>query len=641
MTGSWTAAHLLSLSHGLAAALVSISAFYTVGLLLLPRRLQASLSWTDSVVTGLTLYVVLCWVATSARHVPVIYVTLIFGVILWGLILVRFRSLQSAVGPLRENLEIRGWLAGFCVLYVYAYCLVLPPAGAALLALPPDGALDLVTYARYARQVLTFGTANIDLATFEYLRSPASAFVLAWHSLLFLGDPLDAGMPLLFMMAALFGAIAVDLARSLFGLSWRVAIVIAAIAVCAPMFRWTLATYSLGELLSATSVFYLVSVLGRAAASRSFNGSLFFGIAAGGTLLFFSTWSTVSSAGRIVRGVVEAARTFSPLSLLGLPGAIPSSSSATDVFPSAALVVLPFVPVAWAAAVCTIHRFSGFSQIGTVVDRQLAGALVIYVSLGVIIGNVAVQAVSSSRPIHWPGAWRELNTVGRVPFQSFTLKVADQPNGLSTALSMYYMPGRKAHVIGRGVALHELPFENVSRQEPMFIHNFGCDGVGHVDIVPAPGVGCLLMAPPSMTVGTLYRLNRTYLFLDSDPPMARDPGGRWNTQSTLNLRMTADPQRAGLDREMYLNILVDPFLPAGTGPFRLTVQWGKDRRGEVLVGERLWFSLPVGSQDWSGNRLWTAPVAIVFPEGRTILFQEVALTESPRGRVAEVIRDDR
>ena len=50
----------------------------------------------------------------------------------------------------------------------------------------------------------------------------------------------------------------------------------------------------------------------------------------------------------------------------------------------------------------------------------------------------------------------------------------------------------------------------------MFIQNFGCEGVGHGDTVSAPGVGCLLMAPPSMTVGTSYPFNRTFLFLDFD-----------------------------------------------------------------------------------------------------------------------------
>ena len=70
------------------------------------------------------------------------------------------------------------------------------------------------------------------------------------------------------------------------------------------------------------------------------------------------------------------------------------------------------------------------------------------------------------------------------------------------------------------------------------------------------------------------------------------------------------------------------------GTLRLMVRWGRNRRGEVMVGGRQWFSLPVGSDDWTGNRLWTVPVAIDFPDGSKILFQETALTESPRGRLA-------
>jgi hypothetical protein len=119
---------------------------------------------------------------------------------------------------------------------------------------------------------------------------------------------------------------------------------------------------------------------------------------------------------------------------------------------------------------------------------------------------------------------------------------------------------------------------------------------------------------------------------------ARDPGGRWNARSSITLRLTADPQRARLDRDMFINFLVDPFLPAGAKPHRLVLQWGTERRGEVVVSERQWFSLPIGSNDWSGNRLWSIRVAIDFPDGRAILFHEVALTESPRGHVAEAVQ---
>jgi hypothetical protein len=221
-----------------------------------------------------------------------------------------------------------------------------------------------------------------------------------------------------------------------------------------------------------------------------------------------------------------------------------------------------------------------------------------------------------------------------LPFQTFTLKVADEPGGLSTALAMYYIPGRKVRVFGRGVANDQLPFESLSRQQPMFIQNFGCEGVGHGDAVSAPGVGCLLMAPPSMTAETDYPFNRTFLFMDFDRMTPRELAGRWNTQPILNLTLTADPQRTPLDREMYVNFLVNTFISDGGKPLRLVVRWGRNRLGEVLVGGRQWFSLPVGSDDWTGNRLWTVPVAIDFPDRSKILFQETALTESPRGRLA-------
>jgi len=637
----WLFAHLLSVTHGLAAALISIAVFYVAGLLLLPHRWQTSSRWPDSIVLGLAPYVLLCWVATRSRNIPLIYVTLVFGAGLWAVAAVRFQWLQAAIkfkAPHR-NPEVRRWLAGFSILYVFAYLLVWPPAGAALLTLPSDGALDLVTYARYAKHLLAFGTANVDLATFGYLHSPASAFLLAWHSLLFLGDPLDAAMPLAFMLAALFGAIAVEVARFLFGLSWRAAMAIAAIALCAPMFRWTLDTYSLGELLSATSVLYLAGALGRAAFTRSLDGPLILGIVSGSTLLFFSAWAAAGSLSSIARGVVEVVRHFSPLAMIGLPSGMPRAASVPDALPSAALVVLPLVPLAWAAGASLLRRSPALARLGvSAVDRELTRSLVVYVAVAALIGNVAVQAVRSPAPARWPGAWRQLGEIGRMPFRAVTLKVADRPDGLSAALAMYYMPGRKAHVIGRGVLLDDLPFESVSREQPMFIQNFGCDGVGHSDTVFAPRVGCVLMAPPSMSVGTSYPFNRAFLFLHFDRMSARDPGGRWNADSTLNLRLTADPQRVRLDREIFINLLVNPFLPPGVMPQRLVVQWGTGRRGEVVVSERQWFSLPVGSNDWSGNRLWSVPVTIDFPDGRRILFHELALTESPRGHLAEMLQ---
>ena len=629
-------AHLLGLTHGLAAALVSIGTFYLIGLLLLPRRWQTWLRWPDSIAVGLALFLLLCWIATSSRHIPVIQVALIFGATLWGLIAIKFAWLQSRLTALPKNQDMREWLATFSIIYVLAYLLVRPPAGPAVLALPPDGAIDLLTYARYAKELLLLGTAEVDFATFEFLRSPASAFLLAWHSLFYFGDPLNAALPALIMVAALTGTITVRLVRSLFGLSWRAAMAVAVITVCAPMFRWALTAYWLGELLSATSLLYLAAVVCGGVVARSLSASILPGVA-GGTLLFFSARSAVGSPGSIPRALAEALHHFSPLALVGVPDGLPSAE-APNVLRLAALIVIPFVPFAWAAAMWAFRRSPLVAWISSSADRQLASALVIYMAAGVIIGNVAVHAASVSRPSRWPTGWRQLNQVRRLPFQTFTLKVADEPGGLSTALAMYYIPGRKAHVIGRGVANDQLPFENVSRQQPMFIQNFGCEGVGHGDTVSAPGVGCLLMAPPSMTAETDYPFNRTFLFLGFDRMTPREPAGRWNTRPILNLTLAADPQRTRLDRGMHVNFLVDTFIPDGGKPLRLVVRWGRNRLGEVFVSGRQWFSLPVGSDDWTGNRLWTVPVAIHFPDRSKILFQETALTESPRGRLPGMAR---
>lgn len=637
MTSIGIVAHLLSLLHGLAAAFISVAVFCIAGLLLMPRRWPGLLRWSDHLFLGLALYVLLCWIATSSRAIPVSYVMLVFGGLLWALASLRFRWLQSTLGAMLVGHQVWRWVADFSIFYVLAYVLVRPPAGSAVLTLSPEGSLDLVTYARYARNLLAFGTASVDLATFDYLRSPASAFVLAWHSLPFLGDPLDAAMPALFMLAALFGMIAAGISTSLFGLSRRASLAIAAIALCAPIFRWTLGTYSLGELLAATAVLYLAGVIGSSLASR-FAVARSACVLAGGLLLYFAARAFVGSPGDIAGGIAEMVRHFSPLAVFGLPGRAPVVQTPLDVLRPAAVVMLPFVPLAWAAAAHALRRFSIADRLTASEDRQLVRALVVYAAAAVIVGNVAEQAIRSREAARWPGGWRQLGNMGRMPFRAVTLKVADEANGLSTLLAMYYMPGRKTSVIGRGVAPDDLPFETVSRQHPMFIHNFGCAGVGHGDAVSAPGVGCLLMAPPSMTVGTSYPFNRTFLFIRYGRMTPREPGGRWNTQPTLNLRMTIDPERVPMDREMYINFLVSPFLSEGAAPLRVMVRWGNDRRGQVSLGEKQWFSLAVRSNDWSGNRLWSIPVSIDFPDGRTILFEELSITESPRGAVAEPVQ---
>ena len=637
MTGSLLA-HAISLAHGWAAALIVLSIFNVAGLLLTPRRWQGWIRWPDSVVLGLALYVLLCWIAITSRNIPLVYLFFVYAALLWAVASMRPRLEPSLAARVRTRAAAQ-WVVDFSILYVLAYMLIRPAAGSAFLPLGADGNLDLVTYARYARHLLSFGTANVDLAPFDYLRSPASAYVLAGEAILFGRDPLNAAMPTLLMLAALFGMVASEAARLVFGLSRRVAMAIACIALCGPLFRWMLASYGLAELLAATAVMYLLMVLGRSLAERPIAGSSALGAVAGVSLLAFAAPPWAGWVGAAASGLVELLSRMPFVSLLGSPGNTPSAADLSDPMSAAAVVVLAIVPLLWAGAVYAVRRFNIFDRIGpSESDRRLATALGFYVGVALIVGNVAVEAVRGPSSVSRSGTWRQLDEVGALSFRSMTLKVADEPNGLSTALAMYYLPGRKTEVFGRGVSLQGLSFESVSKEQPMFIQNFGCAGVGHTDAVSVPRVGCVLMAPPSMAIGTSYPFNQTFLFLSFDYMTPREPGGRWNTRPTLHLRATADPQRVRLDRDLFINLLVDAFLTEGAKPRRLVVTWGADQRGETLLGVRKWFSLPVRSGDWTGNRLWTLPITIDFPDRRAILFQSMEMTETPRGDV--VVREN-
>jgi hypothetical protein len=266
-------------------------------------------------------------------------------------------------------------------------------------------------------------------------------------------------------------------------------------------------------------------------------------------------------------------------------------------------------------------------------DRRLAGALAVYAGAVFIFGNIVVQGFNGAETVRQPVAWRSLSAVSDRSFRAVTLKTDDVPDGLAAALALYYLPGRNADVIGRGVSLQDLPFDSVSAEQPMFVENFACSGVGHAAVESIPGVGCLLWAPPSVATDVSYLFSQTFLFLSFDRLSPREPGGRWNTRPTVQVRVTADPARVALDRDLFVNLLVDPFLPAGTSQ-ELAVNWGVDRRGEVRLDEREWFSLAVGSADWKGNRVRSVLISIDIPDKRRVMFQEIALTASPRGLLA-------
>ncbi len=626
-------AHLAALAYGLVVALCVLGAFYIIGLLVIPERWQSSLRWPDALVLGLTLYVVLCWIAISSRNIPLKFIPYVLAAIIWIPVFNRLRSLRGTLSTRLRSREARRWLLDFSILYALAYVLT-PSAGPGFLPLGPGDNLTLVTYARYARQLFEFGTTGIELAPFDYLQSPASMYVLAWQSLMFLRDPLQGALPTLFLLAALFGMVVTETARTVCGLTHRGSMAIACVVLSAPLFRWLMSAYGIAEVLAAVALLYVLRGLTRAAADRSAVSYHGVCVAVGGILLMFTVPPLAGWGQQVPRGIAALLDTVSWASLLGLPAAIPAGTELLPEARLASVIVLVLVPVLLAAIARAARGLRTLDWPGiTEVDRRLARALVAYAVVALTLGNVVVYAVSRPRAARRPAEWRQLEAVNDLPFRALTLKVSDEPGGLSTALVMYYLPGRKAQVFGRAVPAQDLPFNEVSKEQPLFVQNFGCVGAGHTDAVSVEGVGCLLLAPPSMTLGTSYLFNQTFMFLDFDYMTPREAAGRWNTRPTLRLQVRSDPQRVPLDRDVFLNLLLHPMTPEGTKPRQLVFSWGVEHRGQALLGERQWFSLLVRRGDWKGDRLWMLPVTIDFLDGRAVLFNEIALTDEPRGTV--------
>src|SRR5215203_4055795 len=98
------------MTHGLAAALLSLSAFYIAGRIFFSHRVQAAVRWPEAMTCGMALFVLLCWIATSSRHIRVIYVILLFAAAVWGMASLRFKSLRDTTTPGNTH-AVRDWAA--------------------------------------------------------------------------------------------------------------------------------------------------------------------------------------------------------------------------------------------------------------------------------------------------------------------------------------------------------------------------------------------------------------------------------------------------------------------------------------------------------------------------------------------------
>lgn len=265
----------------------------------------------------------------------------------------------------------------------------------------------------------------------------------------------------------------------------------------------------------------------------------------------------------------------------------------------------------------------------TEADVRLGVALIAYVAIALVLGTLAVQAGARSQNVS--GRWQGFEAIGGKRFRDVTIQLRDA-TALDRALAEYYFPDARLRFMDFRAGAQP-PFEAISESTPMFIQHLNCSDVGHEHVFPVPRFGCLLLAPPGAQLETSYPFNRRFLFLDHSGMTRREPGGRWNVGPDMEWRLAADPTRGALDRELYLNVSLNPYLPAKVPPHRVRFVFKNGDTAEIAVEKETQLSVPVRQADWTTNRLSTLAVRVDFPDGRTMLFHELSLTAKPHGVV--------
>ena len=273
------------------------------------------------------------------------------------------------------------------------------------------------------------------------------------------------------------------------------------------------------------------------------------------------------------------------------------------------------------------------------------------VAVSIVGGNLLLHAFSDPRLVRFPGAMRNIAQVDQLPFfRELTVQMDDSRDDFPTWLALYYLPSKRVHVVSpRFKPSEPLSFEQISRARPLLLQGFGCEGIGHGETLDVPDVGCLLFAPPSPVPDTPYPFNRTFLFVGLEGFSARQPEGRWNAGSSVRVTLTVDLKRVWAYDDMYVNLLVNPYLPPGTARQRLGLSWGANRRAEVSLAAPQRISLLVQRPDWTGDRVWTLPISIELPDAVEpvwmyaprgsldglgalgALFEEISISSKPGG----------
>lgn len=266
-------------------------------------------------------------------------------------------------------------------------------------------------------------------------------------------------------------------------------------------------------------------------------------------------------------------------------------------------------------------------------DVRLSAALVVYIAIAVLIGTIAPQATAARSVENVSGPWRHFDAVRGMRVSDVTIQLREV-TALDRAFAGYYFPLARLTFLGfKPGATPAL--DRISERTPMFIQHLNCDGAGHELVVPLPRFGCLLLAPPAAQLERSYPFNRRFLFIDYSGMTRREPGGRWNVGPEMEWRISADPAKTSLDRDLYLNVHVNPYLPPNLPPHRVMFSFQDGGSAEQPLDGESNVSVPVKPGDWVRHGLWTLPVRVRFPDGRTMLFHELSLSVQPMGTLVE------
>jgi hypothetical protein len=315
----------------------------------------------------------------------------------------------------------------------------------------------------------------------------------------------------------------------------------------------------------------------------------------------------------------------------------------------ASYFTLPMTAVVLAGGLRLLALSSaGRRVMATARGRLLSTVLVVAAASGFVGGNVLVHAFREPPQQRWRAGIRNLARIDGMP--SFReLDVSLDPNA-TTMLAAYFIRTKTLHMVNASYYPHApVVLERVSSRRPYLVQRLRCEGAGHGDTVSIPEVGCLLLAPPSVTFDTPYPFSQRFVPITLTGLSGRETWGRWNERTTAQMTFSADGQRAQIFGDAFVNLQLAPHLVPGLASRKLALSWGAGRKAETLLAEREWLSLPLKSGDWTGGpRLYTLEVSVTLPDAvplhtidprsddpRPIAvgFQDLSFSATPRGRV--------